>query len=169
MAANGANRADARKALATLLATALVGDGKPAQASYAYKPADFDGQSPVILVTSDGTKRYKDTLSTLTRRVTFYLNIHVFVLFADPTATEIEEGGEPTASAWTESDAEDRIDLLEKSIADVVADNIKTADWDMLSLGPADGGERSLIEPVIVGGKEYQREVIPVEVLIIRG
>jgi len=169
MAANGANRADARKALASLLATALVGAGKPAQACYAYKPADFDGQSPVILVTSDGTKRQKNALSTLTRQVTFYLSVHVFVLFADSTATEAGDDGESVVSSWTESDAEDRIDLLEKSIADVVADNIKTADWDMLSLGPADGGERSRIEPIIVGGKEYQHEVIPVEVLIIRG
>jgi hypothetical protein len=157
MAANGANRADARKALAQLLASALVGSGKPAQASYAYMPGDFGGQSPVLTVWGGGSLRKQVMLSTTTRQVTFYLTVSTWVLYADRDA------------GWTEADAEDRMDLLEKSIADVIADHPKTSDWDLLTLGDREAGTRSEINRILVGGKLYMHEEIPVEVQIIRG
>lgn len=60
----------------------------------------------------------------------------------------------PRISAWTEQNAEDRLDLLEKSISDVVMDNDTTANWDLISF---DG--ESTHDDVAIGGKEYLHEI----------
>ena len=50
-------RETARDALAALLETALVGSGLPAQAVYNYQIGDFQGQSPVVVVSSGPSER----------------------------------------------------------------------------------------------------------------
>ncbi len=152
MSADGVNRSVGRKALASLLSAALTGAGKPAQAVYAYKVGDFKGQSPVVIVTSAGSQREKIMLSTTTRRVSVFLDVFTFVLYADP------------ATGWTESDAEDRLDLLEKSISDVLVDNVNTANWNNLTVD-----SKSQIDSVVIGGADYARELIQVKLDIVRG
>lgn len=142
------NRETVRDALATLLTSALTGAGKPGQAVYGYKVGDFQGQSPVTLVMSAGSQRSELTYSTEFDNM-FYLVIENWVLYAD------------TAGSWTEANAEDRLDLLEKSIADVFAANYShsSGTWDRISF---DG--RSQIIEVVQAGKAYLVEIIPVRV-----
>lgn len=148
MTANVTNRETIRDALATLLTTALVGDGKPAQAVYNYKVGDFEGQSPVVTVTSGGTLRFEgDYGENLDGE--FYLVITSYVLYADP------------GTDWGEDDAEDRLDLLEKSIADVLVDNYSHASgtWERIAID----GRTQVVEGEI-GGELYLVEIIPVKV-----
>ena len=60
----------------------------------------------------------------------------------------------PKIYSWTERNAEDRLDLLEKSISDMVMDNDTTEMWAQLSFE----GE-STHDDVAIGGLEYLHEV----------
>lgn len=143
------NRATVRKALAGLLSTELTGAGKPAQAVYDYKVGDFEGQSPVVLVTSAGSGR-KHASYTTAYQNEFNLLVQVWVLYADPGA------------GWSEADAEDCIDLLEKSIAEVLAGHKSYAGppgWFSIDYN----GPSQIIEGNL-GGSDYLIELIPVKV-----
>lgn len=144
MASDVTNRKTVRKTLAALLETALVGSGKPAQALYDYKASDFDGQSPVICVSSGPTNRAKQAQTT---RVSSFvdLDIDVFTVYAEED--------------WTEENSEDKQDDLEKAISDVLMDNDSTDDWAQLSFN----GDSEL-DFVPIGGKTYRRETIPVRI-----
>lgn len=142
MAANSLNRETVRDALATLLQTALVGSGKPAQAVYNYEVSDFGDQSPVVVVTCAGSERGRSTFDT-TWNTGVLILIHVFTLYALPDGS------------WTEAQSEDRADLIEKSIADVVLDNYNNATWDELYFTG-----QSQVQPMIIGGKDYRMETI---------
>ncbi len=65
----------------------------------------------------------------------------------------------PKVYTWTERNAEDRLDLLEKMISDVVMDNGTTALWDLLSFD----GELTH-DPLVIGGKEYLHEIFHINV-----
>jgi hypothetical protein len=146
MASNVINRETVRDQLATLLSTALVGTGLPAQAVYNYQVGDFEGKSPVVVVTSAGTGRGNPLISDTS---VFLLEVHSFVLYA------LEDG------TWTEAQSEDRLDLLEKSIADVVNNANDSGVW--LSIMIADQSE---IDGVEIGGDEYRHEMVPVRVTV---
>ena len=139
-----ANRETSRDALATLLDTALTGVGNPVQTVYNYQIGDFQGQSPVVVVSSGGTERTPYTFEG--DRATFHLNIFVFVLYDD-------EGD------WGEDDAEDRIDLIEKDIAETLESNQRTTNWESIQYSAG-----TTVDSVEIGGDEYRREVIPVVV-----
>lgn len=138
------NRGTVRKAFAALLTTAL---GALTQAVYAYRPADFGTQNPVVTVSSAGIQRKRATMQG--SRATMYLQIDVFVLYAD-------------GAAWGEDDAEDRIDDLEAAIAGVIDANQANANWYALS--QADRSQRVDVE---IGGVEYVREVLTVAVEVL--
>lgn len=140
------NRETARDALATLIGTAMVGSGKPVQAVYNYRPADFGGQSPVVTVSSSGSERPR--LSAAGGRASFYVQIDWFVLYND-------------RASWTEDLAEDRLDLIESTLAGILADNQATANWQAL-----DYADRSLRADVVVGGVEYARESVSIKVAV---
>jgi len=146
MASNVTNRETVRDAFATLLGTALVGSGKPAQAVYNYKVSDFQGQSPVVVVSSSGTGRGAAAFDKTGSDV--YLDVWIFVLYSDE-------------STWGEDDAEDRIDLIEKTICDVVVDNNSNATWI-----DVDYEARSSVDDVSVGGQGYKRERIPLRFMV---
>lgn len=150
MAADSTNRETVRDALVTLLSSALTGAGNPAQAVYGYQVGDFQGQSPVVVVASAGSQR--EPFQLRGQRNLLYFNIFVFVLFDDPDTD------------WDEDDAEDRIDLIEKEIADVVIDNRKTDNWTHIRL---EG--RSTVDSLQIGGSEYRREVITVRIETVDG
>ncbi len=136
------SREGARKALAQLLETALVGTSKPVQAVYAYQVGDFRGQSPVVVVTSGPMERLRDTMGACYRS-RFNLMIYVFVLYAEP------------GLSWGEDDAEDALDAIEAAIADTLLSNTRTANWDRL-----DYSEATAVDAVVIGGVEYRRELI---------
>lgn len=146
MSANAANRETGRDALTALLSAALVGVGLPAQAVYGYQKSDFEGQSPVVVVLSAGTRRQRFGMGTEKYRSWFGYEILNFVADAD------------AAAGWTDADVEDRLDLLEKEIADVIADNRVTANWDDLK---HDEGASQIV-PALVGGKPYKLEILRV-------
>ena len=145
-----ANREAVRDAVATLLEDGLTGTGNPVQAVYNHQVGDFAGQSPVVVVSSAGSGRPAMTFSG--NRATFWLNVHVFVLYSD-------EGD------WGEDDAEDRLDLIEADIAGIVDTNRgPTDDWQKLGYGERmSGAGRSQTGAVVVGGLEYRTELIPLQ------
>ena len=130
-----ANRKAARDELETLLAAALVGTGLPAQAVYGYRPADFDGKSPVVCVSHYETIRPSMTMEGNRATVTF--QVDVFVLYTD-------------GLSWGPDDAEDAADDVEAGIAGVVAAFTPTTTIDALSHTRA--SER---EDLILGGIPY--------------
>ena len=145
-----ANRETVRDAVATLLEDGLTGTGNPVQAVYNCQVGDFDGQSPVVVVSSGGSARPAMTFQG--NRATFWVNVHVFVLYSD-------EGD------WGEDDAEDRLDLIEKEIAGIVETNRGPTDyWQKLAYGERMSGMgRTQTGSVVVGGLEYRTELIEMQ------
>lgn len=137
------SRKEARQQLAALLQADLVGAGKPAQAVYDYQVGDFQGQSPVVVVSSGGTLR--ERLSFLGTKPMHVMNIHVFVLYA------AEDG------SWTEADAENALDDIEQKISATCSANQRTAWWEAIT--PTG---QSATSSVMIGGKEYRTELITV-------
>lgn len=126
--------------MAALLNTALVGTGLPVQAVYAYRVGDLGGQSPVVVVSSAGSQRPRMTAAG--GRTTVLLQVDVFVLYSDE-------------DTWGEDEAEDRLDLIEKTIAETIHSSQVTANWQAVDY--AAQSERVDVE---VGGLEYAREMI---------
>jgi hypothetical protein len=135
------DRKAVRLAFAGLLETLLVGTGKPAQKVYAYQPGDFKGAFPVVTVSSDGSEYVPLSFQGLA--LSCYLNVHVFVLYAVKTKT-----GE-----WTEENAEDALDDIDKILRGLAEANPKNVNWESLMF---DG--RSETGSVIIGGLEYRME-----------
>jgi len=123
MSASSTNRETIRDAFAGLLSTALVGTGKPCAAVYGYSAADFSQQSPVVTVTSWNTER---------TRTAFQSEGTAFDTFKCGLLVEIYTLWQDADGSYTEASAEDQLDLVEKTIADTVADNTDTANWQDL-------------------------------------
>lgn len=134
------NRKDVRTTFAGLLSSALVGAGKPAQVVYGFRKGNIEGQTPVIVVSSLGTRR--DQLSFQGTAPNYQIQVDVFVLYEDQ------------AAGWTEQNAEDTLDDLDLGIAGVVqANQISAGKWDAITF--TDWSERT---DVSIGGVEYIRE-----------
>lgn len=138
------NRETARDALATLISTAMVGTGKPVQTVYNYRPSDFGGQSPVVTVSSSGSQRPRMTF--VGGQAHYFLQVDLFVLYNDQ-------------ASWTEDLAEDRLDLIESTLAGILDANQRYSPWE--AIGYADRSQRV---DVVVGGVEYMRESVPISV-----
>lgn len=110
MTASSTNRETVRDALATLLQSALVGTGKPVQEVTAYERGEI-GASPLIMVLSGGSRRKQHGMNREKWKNHFRLVVRVIVKDAD------------AGESWTEQNVEDSLDLIEKGIADVLADN----------------------------------------------
>lgn len=130
-----ADRETVRDALATLLGTALVGSGLPAQAVYNYRKGDWAGASPVVEVSSRGSDRRRMTARG--SQAKFFLQADVYVLYSDE-------------ASWGEDDAEDALDEIEHLIAGVVESNQVTAQWRAL-----DYAAESERYDVSIGGVGY--------------
>lgn len=140
------SRAPVRTHFASLLETALVGDGLPAQAVYGYKVGDFGGASTVVVVSSGPIERTIRGLGNCWN-VKVTLDVYVFVLYADPN------------NGWTESDAADAVDATEAIIADVVINNMNVNGY----WGNATYSEPTQPDVTAIGGVPYQRELIKVQ------
>jgi len=208
MASDVQNRKTIREEFASLLETALVGSGLPAQAVYPYRVSDFKGRYSVVAVTSGKANRGKQAQVTrVSSRVN--LEVHTFVLYSAPpvkstgnatagtnvvinisdtsnfivgdvvtiedeshteratinaivedvsirVATLTYSYTTPNVFWWTERDAEDREDLLEKMITDVAMDNDTNDTWAQLSF---DGDTQP--DPLVIGGQDYLHEIFP--------
>lgn len=141
------NRETARDALTALLSASLVGAGKPAQAVYGYEKGALNGESPVVLVMSAGSERIQRGMGSAKYRNTFRYAVNVYVADAD------------SWQSWTEQNVEDALDLIERTIADVVAANRDTANWTYLK--HADGF--SSVVKVVINGEPYVMETILLE------
>jgi hypothetical protein len=120
MAANTINRETVRDAFAALLNTALVGTGKPVQVVYGYPIGKIE-QTPTVCVASSGTARQRAGIGDSRWNSYFVLEVFTFVRDSD------------TAGSWTEAQVEDQLDLIDKYIADCVADNRVNANWNNIS------------------------------------
>lgn len=127
-----------REAFEDLLAAGVTA----AQATYDFPTTDFSGQSPIVSVASSGSMRPRFSLQGASGKV--YLDVYVFVRY--PEASE----------AVGAADVEDYLDTIESQIAQVVADNQKTANWDAIDY---DG--RSDVETIQLDGPAFRRERIP--------
>lgn len=145
------NRETVRDKLAELFEDTLVTIEKIVEAVYNRKVDDPQGQSPIVAVLSAGSGRPPTTFGT--HGAEFYFEIQIWVLYADPDATP----------AWTEALAEDRLDLIEKEVAEVIEENAAMSGyWDDIDY---DG--RSIVADVSVrGGAAYVLEKIPVKIEI---
>lgn len=134
MSANTVNRETVRDAFASLLNTALVGVGLPVSVVYNYPIGKIE-QTPTICVASSGTARQRAGIGDARWNSYFVLEVYTFVRDADASAS------------WTEANVEDQLDLLDKSIADVIADNRNNANWNDIrfSIDPASIPEPSEI------------------------
>lgn len=142
-----ASRKDAREALAALLKPYLTS----AQEIYAYQVSDFDRKSPVVYITSSGSRREK-----LTGRgfaTVFTLNVHTFVLYPS----------ENTGKGYSEKDAEDILDSLEHQIAGAIL-NIQGSPLIQSAAYAEPSDADGTVE---VGGETYLHEIIPVAIYCI--
>lgn len=144
-----ASRADMRKHLASLLETALVGNDKPAAAVFDYQVGDFNKLSPIVTVTSGPIERRHQGFAPCWH-TTVTLLIHVFVLYAD-------------GNGWTEENAEDAIDDIEATVADVLLANPQSDYWHKATYAE----QPTLIDGIEIAGVEYRREVIAVQMEVI--
>lgn len=150
------NRQTYRDYLVDLLTTALVGDGLPVQQVYGHLPADFEGQSPVVCVTTAGSKRVK-TQHGKKWDTKVKLQVFVFTLYA-----KVDE-------SWTEAMAEDQLDLIESIIAQTLMTyegSESGAPWDYIGF---DGESKAGFVPLNIGGPDYKREMFPISAEVING
>jgi hypothetical protein len=139
-----------RDEVATFLATDMVGVGLPAQAVYNYEKKDFDHQSPVVLVTTNGDDFSRHSNSERVKG-NIYLDVLIFVLYSD-------EG-----SGWTEADCEDRLNLVKKTLLESIFNNQFTPSRSIFING------RSAIVPANVGGEDYRMETVLLRVEVFNG
>lgn len=135
------SRQEAREALASILSNSVLS----AQAVYAYKIGDLQGQSPVLSVLSRGTARQAITFAGT--RPTYYLEIHAFIRDAI------------SAQSWTEQNVENALDQVDAEIGRALEANRTTSVWQSIDY---DG--RSIIRDVVIAGAPYVEEITPVKV-----
>lgn len=136
---NGSNpisRRTIRETIGAGLATAMTS----AKAVYNHSKADFDGESPVVRISSESSERPGRTQQGV--RSIFRYTIETWVLLSD-------------RAGWTEQDAEDTLDALEHELINWIVDNHNTSNWSMLTYDGAstifvgvDGGDSWLIERI---------------------
>lgn len=135
------NRATLRSTLAALLAGHLP----TAQRIYAYLPGTLGGETPIVALASAGTRR--ERMTARGSRPVFYVDVHVFALYAS------------TTDGWTEEDAEESIDQIEAGVRDFIDATPTGEHWRSIRYG-----DRSRIDTILEEGFTYRHEVIPLEV-----
>lgn len=137
-----------RATIRSQLAGLLRANVSSAQAVYAYPPGDIGGQSPVLVVSSRGSRRTDLTFQGQQHDARLAIDIYV----ALPTE----------AGAYTDADAADALDTIEAQIADVVrAVPVLPPTWQAIE---ADGD--STIDIGVWDGAAYYRERIPLTITV---
>lgn len=139
---NGAepiSRRTVREALAAGLAESCVS----AQTVYAYGKSDFGSRWPVVRVMSRGSDRPATTAAGIRSRFTFLVD--VWVLYRS-----VEAG-------WSEGDAENTLDALEREIIGWLTDNGGGELWTSIHYaGP------STVDVINIAGEPWLTEAIQV-------
>ncbi len=137
-----------RKDIRTALANLLRANVSAAQAVYAYPPGDIAGQSPVLVVSSRGSRRSDLTFQGQQHDARLAIDVYAAVPI--------------TAGSYTDETAADVLDTIEAQIADVVRDtSVLEPTWQAIDL---DGD--STIEIGVWDGAPYYRERIPITVTV---
>lgn len=141
--ADSPNREAVRDALAALIEAGLSGT---AVRVYNYSTVDIENQSPVALVFSDGTNRAGRQGFGAESKFNTSVRVRVQAYVALPG---------PEDRSYTQQNAEDLLDLIDKQVADVVtANNDHAGIWR--SLNYEEGFSRP--EDVLMSGSPYIRE-----------
>jgi len=139
------SRETSRLAFASLLETALTGDGNPVSQVFGVKPTRLSGRGPYLLVLSAGTKRVRSGVGSNKWKNKF--RVVIVTLVAESS----------TAENWNDDDVDHALDLVDKMIADVIASNAKNDGvWNYLTLDP---DTFSVIAPTREFGAAYQSEM----------
>ena len=133
------NRETVRDALVVLLDAKL--DGIVYEV-VGHKLTSIEGKSPVVAVNSFGSDRPRMTFQG--NQTKFHLIISSLVLASDE-------------ATWTPALAEDKLDIIEKNIAEVIQDNQITGDWKVLEYAGS-----SVVGDVALEGKPYIIEEIEI-------
>jgi len=145
------NRETVRDKLAELLEDDLVTMEEIVEAVFNRKVDDPQGRSPIVCVLSAGSGRPPTAFGT--HGAEFHFEVQIWVLYADPGATP----------AWTEALAEDRLDLIEKEVAEVIENNASIAGyWKDIDYD----GRSIVVDITVRGGAAYVLEKIPILVEI---
>ena len=142
----GGNRQEMRVAFAALLETALVTDNALCQDVFSYPLTDFAGHSPVTTVQSGGSMHEQYAPGSEDVGANLYINTYIaYAPAPDPN--------------WTDEDVEERLDSIDAVIGHVIRDNQNSSYWTALT----QTGE-SQTTFVVIGGVEYRREQVVVQV-----
>lgn len=136
-----------RKIAREVLASLIQADANAVQTVYPYQAAQLKGESPVVCITSGGSRR--EPLTLRGSLPTFLLDVHIFVLYSG--------GGDD----WTAQDAEDTLDLVEEQLGGIVDRHRKSQAWQRMVY--ADSSDAST--PVTIDGMTYLHERVSLEVL----
>ena len=143
------SRETVRDGLATLLGT-LAGDGNPVQSVTGHGLSALDEVSHIVVMSSGSTRApgtHGHNWSIM------YLTVQGWVLYTDQ-------------GDWGRDDAEDKLDEIEKEIADLLETNrYYSGYWDMIEY---DGRSR-VSEVTTVTGLPYLVETIPLRMELLNG
>lgn len=137
-----ANRKALRAALKTLLQTQVAA----AQAVHKNEPGDIGGQSPVLVISSRGSRRTRMTMQGSQLGAKFYLDVYTLA-------------AETTSGSYTYADSADVIDDLESQIATAIERSQENGSWNTIGY---DG--ESVLEFGMYDDLPYFRERIPLAI-----
>ena len=137
------NRETVRDALNAALTADLVTSKAVVQAVVGNLVTDPAGQSPIVAILSAGSER---------PRMTFAGSRTIF-------AFQIQTWVRVTGSSWTAANAEDRLDLIERYIAEYIEANQTATNWNAIEYAQA-----SVVEDIVIGGEPYLVETIFIRV-----
>jgi len=144
------SRREVRNLFAGLLSAELTGPNGIVQSVYNFRKGDIKGESPVVVVSSDGSSFQDITFQGITP--SFTLQVDVLVIY------QYTDGSDPE-NDWTESMAEDRIDEIMTRIARIVETHkTMTGAWESISFV----GKSSRMD-VSIGGVDYIREYFTIQ------
>lgn len=146
MTADSASREDVRNKVADLLDAALVPGLVDRLYRYESDNVETGSKHAAIAVVSGGTKRQASGINDQRWRNVFLVQVLVFV---DKANVLVENQG---GSNWTSLDVENKLDRLDKAIADVIANNRGNSAWSFIDYADeystiVDGSERPYETP----------------------
>lgn len=120
MPADAANRKDCREELENLFNNVSI-----AENVYGFETVNVEGNSALV-ITSNGTRRMNSGINDTRFRNEFLFEVLTFVKKANTLVDS------QTGTNWTERDVENKLDEMDKAIADVIADNRANNKWTFI-------------------------------------
>jgi hypothetical protein len=166
MTANSINPETIRDYLVTLLETALEGTGKPLGANHAigqvlnHWEGTISPRLTAVMVMGAGDEPTMTRMDGSSLDTWIYLEVQTWVIYSDDKASP----------AWTIANAEDKLNLIKKTIKDVVVDNRgkgqnASVPWDFMTFN----GRSSVGDVLDDGGTPYIIEMTPLKARVMYG